>query len=217
MEEYQKNVTTSTTNLERKTIILSYVLHEPPTTVKEFKWESIGPSGIVNVDGKNILTNYHSITTSQTNNTRRSITNTHAQQNTKLLYQCLEASISGSTKTTKFNKMDKLKEHKDGIGLFKVITKFTKVSSVQLSKLSLQQIHKFNTPELNFNIPEVNTKLVNVFVLATTQNRQLYQNEQIQHTINAYEKFYSLNRGHNVPKIRSNNSRMARSRIARNS
>lgn len=84
--------------------------------------------------------------------------------------------------------MGNIPEPEDEIGLFKLITKFTTVSSFQLSNLSLQKIIKFNPSELHSNISEVNTGLVDFFVLATKKNRQLDQNEKIQHTINTYGK-----------------------------
>ena len=86
-------------------------------------------------------------------------------------YQCPEASISGSEKITVFNQAENIPEHKDDIDLSKLIIKFTVVSSVQLSNLFLQQILKFNSTELNFNISENNTRLVSLFLLATMHDQ----------------------------------------------
>ena len=62
------------------------------------------------------------------------------------------------------------------------------VSSLQLSNMSLQQILIFNPANSDFQIPNINTELISLFTLATTQNRTLDQSEQIQHTLNAYSK-----------------------------
>ena len=152
------------------------------------KWNATGPSGIMDVDGNNILTSYHSIVDAQVESARSARVNPRAIQNSKALYHCLESSISGPVKTTIFTQAENIPKHEDGIALFKLITRYTAVSSVQLSNLSLQQILEFDPARLDFDIPNINTSLVSLFVLATTQNRKLDQSERIQHTLNAYSK-----------------------------
>ena len=74
------------------------------------------------------------------------------------------------------------------MSLFKSITTYSSVSSVQLSNVSLNNILHFDPSAFKFQIPSINTRLSNLFVLATTRTRALDQNERIQHTLSAYSK-----------------------------
>ena len=76
--------------------------------------------------------------------------------------------------------------HSDGIALFKKLTTFTTVASLQLSILSFQNILEFNPFDWEFNIPAINKKLIHLFTLATIQYRILNKLEHIQHTLNVY-------------------------------
>ena len=154
----------------------------------KIKWHAIDGSGILKVDEKNIFTEFHSITDANIIEARQNCTNARPTQNSKALYQCLESSISGALKTTIFSQTENIPKHEDWVNLFKSITNFTAVSSFQLSNLSLQQILDFDPAELHFQISNINTKLIHLFMLATTKSRVLDQNERIQHTLNAYGK-----------------------------
>ena len=46
----------------------------------------------------------------------------------------------------------------------------------------------FNPFNYKFNIPVINSKLIHLFVLATTLTRQLLESKRIQHTLNVYSK-----------------------------
>ena len=54
--------------------------------------------------------------------------------------------------------------------------------------ISFQNILNFDPSEYKFNIPLLNGKLINLFVLATIQTRTLLPSERLQHTINVYAK-----------------------------
>jgi len=58
--------------------------------------------------------------------------------------------------------------HVDGIKLFKKLTTFTTVASLQLSLLSFNSILEFNPFDHAFDVPTINTKLMNLLTLATT-------------------------------------------------
>lgn len=123
------------------------------------KWNATGDLSISTVRGKDIFTKYHSITQAQVDTAQTTRTNDRAKQNAQALYRCLESSIGGSIKTTIFSQPENLPDHEDGVSLFKLITEFTAVSSIQLSSLSLSQILSFDPAEYDFNITTINTKL----------------------------------------------------------
>ena len=104
------------------------------------------------------------------------------------MFHCIKSSIKGDLKDTIFTQFENLPAHEDGISLFKQLTTFTTVASLQLSMISFQNILNFDPSEYKFNIPLLNGKLIHLFVLATTQTRTLLASERIQHTINVYAK-----------------------------
>ena len=104
------------------------------------------------------------------------------------MFRCIKSSISGSIKTTIFGQSGNLFTHEDGPVLFKKVTSFTPISSIQLSIASLQSILDFNPADHDFEISTINTKLTNLFILATTNTRTLKDSERIQHTLNNYAK-----------------------------
>ena len=104
------------------------------------------------------------------------------------MFHCIISSIKGDFKDTIFTQFENLPAHEDGIFLFKQLTTFTTVASLQLSMISYQNILIFDPSEYKFNIPLLNGKLIHLFVLATTQPRTLLASERIQHTINVYTK-----------------------------
>ena len=62
---------------------------------------------------------------------------------------------------------------------FLKLTSFTTIASVQLSLLSLESILNYIPIDHKFDIPVINTKLLNLFTLATTQHRTLPDTERI--------------------------------------
>ena len=54
--------------------------------------------------------------------------------------------------------------------------------------ISFNQILNFDPSELKFSIPKINTNLINLFLLATNKTCTLLDSENIQHTLNAYNK-----------------------------
>lgn len=78
------------------------------------KWNANGPLGIMEINGNNILTSYHSIVGAQVESSRSARVNPRAIQNSKSLYHCLESSISGSVKTTIFTQAENIPSTKTG-------------------------------------------------------------------------------------------------------
>ena len=117
---------------------------------REVNWGAPAPHGILTVGaipadpdngipafpGYNLLTDYHNITQAQLTIAFNNRDNPRAIQNSKAMYHCLKASITGDLKTTVFNQIDNLPTHKDGPSLFKLLTSFTTISSLQLSMLA---------------------------------------------------------------------------------
>ena len=155
---------------------------------KEGKWDAAGDTGILQVDGKDILTEYHSITNQHIEDARIARTNDRALQNSKAMYACIKSSVKGNLKDTIFTQFDNIPDYDDGVALFKKMTTFTTVASLQLSMLSFTNILNFSPSDLHFNIPAINSKLIHLFILSTTSSRKIDDSEQISHTLNAYGK-----------------------------
>ena len=155
---------------------------------KKGKWNAAPPHGILEINGHNILTEYHSTTDAEIATARTGRVNNRAIQNSKAMFECISSSIEGDVRNTIFTQVTNIPEHEDGIALFKKLTTFTTVASVQLSLISLESILSFNPFDCKFHIPTINTKLINLFSLATTRTRILDESERIQHTLNAYSK-----------------------------
>ena len=124
-------------------------------------------------------------------------TNDRDTQNTKAMYNCIKSSISGDIKDNFFTQFKDLPNQDDGLSLFKKLTTFTAVSSLQFSILSFNNIINFNPINYCFNIPLINIKLVHLFVLATTATRRLLYSEYIQYILTFYGKFFSPRSGNN--------------------
>ena len=154
----------------------------------EAKWDAPNPHGILEIGGKDILHEYHSISETDITTAQVARTDNRAIQNTKAMFQCIKSSITGGVRDTIFAQSGNIPKVRDGIALFKKLTSFTSIASMQLSNMSLTAILEFNPLELKFNIPKINTKLSELFVLATTQTRKLDDQERIQHTLNTYSK-----------------------------
>ena len=155
---------------------------------REVNWGAQVPQGILTYGNANLLTDYHSITQGQLTTAFNNRTNDRAIQNSKAMYRCIKASITGDLKTTVFDQIDNLPTNEDGPSLFKLLTSFTTISSLQLSMLAFRQILDFDPAAHEFKIATVNTKLNHLFVLATTPHRRLEDLERISHTLNAYSR-----------------------------
>jgi len=104
-------------------------------------------------------------------------TDTRAIQNSTAMFKYIKQSVMGSIRDTIFTQAGNHPSNTDGIALFKKLTTFTTVASLQLSLLLFNSIISLNPLELDFNISLINTKLIQLFVLCTTQHRLLNNNE----------------------------------------
>ena len=147
--------------------------------------EEPGASKILLVDAKSIFSDYHTINGTQITDAAAVHINDRAIQNSSALFKCLESSIVGDLKYTIFSQSDNISTNEDGISLFKLLTIFTTVAPLQLSMISFNHILNFDPSEFNFSIPKINSKLINLFLLATTKTHKLLDSERIQHTLNA--------------------------------
>ena len=152
------------------------------------KWNETAPNGILEIGSRNILTDYHSITGTEIATAFTARTNTRAIQNSNAMFKCIKSSIKGSIRDTIFTQVGNHPNNTDRNSLFKKLTNFTMVASLQLSLLSFNSIIGLNPLDFKFDISLINTKLMQLFVLCTTQHRVLDDNERIQHTLNVYAK-----------------------------
>ena len=146
------------------------------------------PSNIQTIKDHHILTDYHSVSTSDIKSAYTNRRDDRAIQNASALFKYLEYSITGNLKAIIFTQSGNLPENEDSISLFKLHTSFTTVASLQLSMISFNNIITVDSAIYKFNIPSINSKLINLFMLATTNTRALLDAEKIQHTINVYSK-----------------------------
>ena len=159
------------------------------------KWNAIRPndttpvpSNILTIKGHHILTDYHYVSTSDIKSAYTNRRDDRAIQNASALFKCLESSVTGDLKATIFTQSGNLPGNEDGISLFKLLTSLTNVASLQLSMISFNNIIMFDPAIYKFSIPSINSKLINLFMLVTTNTRALLDAEKIQHTINVYNK-----------------------------
>jgi hypothetical protein len=154
----------------------------------EIHWNAPNPRGILEIVNHNLLTHYHTISDQDVTDAYNNRADPRAVQNSKALYSCLKKSITGDLRATIFDQEGNLPQREDGPTLFKMLTTFTMVASVQLSMLSFNKILSMDPAVYAFNIPKINTKLNHLFVLATTSERNLLASERIQHTLTAYSR-----------------------------
>jgi hypothetical protein len=155
-------------------------------------WGAADPQGILAYGAHQLLTDHHSITAADLETARTTRTDPRTLQNAKALYECLKKSITGDLRATLFDQASNLPVHPDGPTFFKSMLSFTNVSSLQLSIISFNQILQFDPALCKFAIPTVNTKLNQLFLLATTSSRTLGDAERIQHTLTVYQRIRQL-------------------------
>ena len=154
----------------------------------EGHWNATGATGIFDVNGKDLIDEYHSIDDADVTAAKTARTDDRAIQNAKALFKCLKCSISGNLKTTIFSQPDNIPKDEDGVALFKKFTEYTTLSSVQLSLSTFSNLLKFDPAQDKFDIAKINTRLLSMFVLCGGSHRTLDKYERIQHTLNAYDR-----------------------------
>ena len=109
----------------------------PRLRASKGKWNAMRPNGttptpsnIQTIKGHHILTDYHSMSTSDIKSAYTNRRDDRAIQNTSVLFRCLESSVTSDLKATIFTQLGNLPENEDGIFLFKLLTSFTTVASL---------------------------------------------------------------------------------------
>jgi hypothetical protein len=158
----------------------------------EANWGAPAPQGIllyaVNGVDRNLFSDHFAIPIANLEAARAARVDDRAIQNARALFKCLKNSIEGDLHAALFHQDGNIPAHEDGPTFFKLLTSFTMAASLQLSMMSFQQILEFDPAEHSFNVPTINTKMNHLFVLATTRERSLTQEERIQHVLTAYAR-----------------------------
>jgi len=152
---------------------------------KEGDWDAAGDTGILIINGRDILTDYHSIYAVDIDTARTNRTNDRALQNSRAIYAYIKSSIKGDLKDTIFTQFDNISDYNDSIALLKKLTTFATAASLQLSMMSFTNILNFTPSNHQTNILTINCKFIHLFILSTTTSRTLDDSERISHTINA--------------------------------
>jgi len=105
-----------------------------------------------------------------------------------VIYSCIKNSIKGDLKDTIFTQFDNIPDYDDGDNIFKRLTTFTTVSSLQLTVLSYINILNFTTSDHQLDIPTINSKVIHLFVLSQLFSRSFDNAERISHTIDVNKK-----------------------------
>ena len=146
---------------------------------EEVEWNTTAPHEILIINSNKIFSDYDSITVAQIEVAKTAQIGDRAIQNSHIMIQCIKSSIKRSIWDTIFTQSSNIPTHADGITLFKKITNFITVASLQLSLLYFNSNLEFNPFDHAFNVPTVNTKLINLFTLAAAQHRTLDNSERI--------------------------------------
>ena len=134
------------------------------------------------------FTHYHQLSATDTDAAFTARLDDRAIQNSKAMYRTLKASITGTLSSSIFGQFGNAPINEDGVGLWIKLTKFTLTSSLQMSVTAFEQIIHFRPEDHDFHAPTINSKLLNLFVLATTRHRELGDPEKLQHTITVYSR-----------------------------
>ena len=145
-------------------------------------------SGILKVSGHHLFTKFAQITNKDITQANTDRTNPRARQNAQALFRCLRKSITGSLKETIFGQIGNIPQDEDGVALFKQMAKYSTVSSLQLAIATTTDIQNLCPAELDFSISRINSRLVALFGLVTTQNTALDDSAKLQYTLTVYRK-----------------------------
>ena len=171
---------------------------------QEVKWGAPLPHGILTyavptglpvppgmqpvTTNRNLLTEYHTITEDVVEAARTARIDDRAIQNSTAMYKCLTRSITGDLSTTMFDQDGNMLSHHDGPSLLMKLLSFTMASSIQLSIQTVNQINNLEPADYQFNIPNINSKINHLFILATTGHRTLSDGKKMQHILTTYAK-----------------------------
>lgn len=169
------------------------VVHAFAARARKCNWDARTAQGIIFFDTgiaptvvqRNIITEHFSITAAEVEAARAARTDPRAIQNAQCMYDCLVKTAVGDLKTML---LSKLPDYPDGPNYWKDLTSHTLAATRAASTLALEQINNFAPSSCQFNVPTMNSKLQNLFLLATMHTRTMTEDERINHTINAYDR-----------------------------
>lgn len=84
------------------------------------------------------------------------------------MYYALRKSITGDLQNIVFGITDNLPIYEDDPLLFKRLTTYTSMATLNLAIISKEQISTLDPSTYNFSIATINTQLGHLFVLAST-------------------------------------------------
>jgi hypothetical protein len=116
--------------------------------VGEVHWNSAAPTGILDIGGHNLLTDYHSVTDTAVEAAHVARADPRAIQNSRVMYKCVKSSITGDLCATIFDQADNLPTTEDGPTLFKKLTAFTMVASLHFLNLILRYTSFISRPSI---------------------------------------------------------------------
>ena len=150
-------------------------------------WDAPTPHGIT-INMPNILTDYHHNSMAHIEMAFVAHTTPCTIQNTYAMYMTLCHSLVGNIQVPIFQLVGNVPEHEARNTLFNLIIGFLTIVSLQLSMLAFCNIHKFDPSVHQLNIPTIHTKLAHMFLLVTTQDHGLSDNECIGCLLTIYRR-----------------------------
>lgn len=159
---------------------------------REMHWTAVAPTGICTLTDdagtpQDLFDSYFSLTPANAETARAGRLNDRSIQNSRAMYQCLKKSISGALFTIIFEQAANL-PYEDGPILFLVLTDYTVSSTVQLSMNAVQRLMVFDPAFYKYEIPRINTSLLNLFLLAASPGHRLNEPERLQYILTIYLK-----------------------------
>ena len=152
---------------------------------QEARWNSPGASGILTINGLQLLTDYSNISEAELETARTARTDARALQNSKAMFLCLVSSMHGNLLVYLQTQMQSALIQEDGPTLLKHMLTFSPVSNLNTKTLSSKQVMDFDPSSYKFDIVSINKSLLHLFVLCGTR---FTLDEQIFYTTSTYLK-----------------------------
>jgi len=146
-------------------------------------------SNIITIGNLNLFIDYHEVTMDQVLTAKTNRTDPRAGQNSKSLYMCLKSSLFGPIRELIFDQAQNLPSQ-DGPELFLKLTEYTVASSLVLSMDASDRLTNYDPAVRKFQIAQINSDLMHLFVLARSRYRQISDPEKVQIAIKVYSKIH---------------------------
>ena len=163
---------------------------------RTFRWSTDGPTDVVTIQanenpnqpGFNLFIDYRSITTHMAEQARVNRTDPRAIQNSKAMFECIAASLTGRIKSLLFEQAGNLPVE-DGPMLFiKAITCSQAIGTAATID-SMRRLDNFDPASVKYDIVEVNTTMFNLLNQAAAISGRAFSNDvQVAYLIKTYER-----------------------------